>query len=76
MARLRFFSVRGNGSFPFEMLYIDSCFPSSLADAEQIALACPTVAPEQTIMLASHALDPPSIRVWEEKKWPIKYVGG
>jgi hypothetical protein len=69
---LRIFRVRGTGSFPFEMLHKAQCFPASLADAEKIALSCPTVAPEQTIALASSSSKGLfSLAEWEAHKWRV-----
>jgi hypothetical protein len=70
MARLRYFTVRGSGNFPFQLLSRDECFPASLTEADKIALACPTVAPEQSITLATaRGTFTPS--AWKEARWPI-----
>jgi hypothetical protein len=53
---------------------LDECYPASLQDAEKIQLACPTVAPEQTIRLCSHNLDTPRHTAWKEAGWPIVNV--
>lgn len=66
---MRTFTVRGMGNFPFEMLYIDKCFPASLADAERIVYACPTQAPEQTITFC--APYEPTVAKWKAKNWSV-----
>jgi hypothetical protein len=70
MARLRYFTVRGCGSFPFKLLSTDECFPANVLEAEKIELACPTVAPEQSITLATArgTFNPGG---WKLAKWPI-----
>ena len=73
MLRLYRFTVTGSGSFPFKQLSRDFAWPATEADAEKIDLACPTVAPEQTICLASHT--EPNPRRWREAKWPVKAMG-
>lgn len=72
MSRRRYFTVVGRGSFPFKLLFLDHCYPATGAEAEKIVLACPTVAPEQTITLASADLDTPTISAWKEAGWPVK----
>lgn len=69
---LKFFTVKGNGSFPFKLLHVDKCYPASEVDAERITFACATVAPEQRIALASTR--EPSYALWREAKWPVQSV--
>lgn len=72
MTRRIFFSVSGDGSFPFRMLAIDECWPATEPEAEKITLACPTVASRQTITLVSERH--PTVAKWETAKWPIMAV--
>lgn len=69
----RIFHVRGSGSFPFEMLAIDKCYPA-MGEGEKIELACPTVAPEQTIALITETPGGPTASLWKVKKWPVVYT--
>lgn len=73
--RLYWFSVEGSGDFPFRLLFESKCWPVDEREAHKIALACPTVAPKQTINFASYKkpsrLDYDS---WLAEKWPI--MGG
>lgn len=69
---MKYFSVRGSGSFPFDMLVLSRAWPASDSDAEKITLACPTVAPEQVIHFATqHDISGLIMGLWREKKWPI-----
>jgi hypothetical protein len=70
MSRLRYFTVRGSGNFPFNLLSRDECFPANTAEAERISLACPTVAPEQSITLAT-ARGTFTPTAWKEARWPV-----
>lgn len=74
MARLRFFSVQGEGNFPFEMLWIDQCFPATSHEASLIRLACPTVARKIDIVLATYKGSDLSYRRWTEANWPVQLV--
>ena len=74
MPRYRYFAVKGNGSFPFQLLALDECYPASPQEADKITLACPTVAPTQTIRLCSHNLDTPHTQAWKEANWPVEHV--
>lgn len=69
---LRYFTVTGEGSFPFEMLFIDRAWPASAADAETIVYACPTQAPRYSVTLASY--QPPTPERWREHKWPVQRI--
>jgi hypothetical protein len=76
MVRRYWFSVRGAGDFPFRMLSVCNCWPATNNDAHNIALACPTVAPEQTIILASDKkLESKEIKLWNETKWQLIRIG-
>jgi len=72
MVRIYRYHVRGSGSFPFGQLHADQAWPASYTDAEKIVLACPTVAPEQIICIASYAH--PNIERWKAAKWPVHRV--
>lgn len=63
------FQVTGKGDFPFVMLSISKAYPVDAHHAHKIALACPTVAPEQNIWLESKFL--PNANLWRNQKWPI-----
>lgn len=64
-----FFRVTGCGSFPFGLLAACKAWPHDGHEANKISLACPTVAPEQSIWLESHVS--PNIKLWVNAKWPI-----
>jgi hypothetical protein len=72
--RRRYFQVRGNGSFPFRLLSQDECYPANTAEAAKIELACPTVAPEQTIMMCTVMEGAPHTSLWRAAKWPVQLV--
>jgi hypothetical protein len=72
MVRIYRYYVRGAGKFPFAMLWADQAWPASADDAEKITLACPTVAPEQIIGVASHAH--PNTQKWKACGWPVHRV--
>ena len=74
MSRIRYFTVTGEGSFPFDMLCHDQCFPVSQKEADKITLACPTVAPRQSITLATRLDGRPNFNAWRERKWPVEHV--
>lgn len=74
MSRLRYFTVTGRGNFPFKLLSRDECFPASLLEADKIALACPTVASEQSITFATGLVGAPHGSLWAEAKWPVQRV--
>lgn len=69
------FSVTGSGDFPFSMLAISKAWPADYNEANKIALAAPTVAPEQTIILET-AKHPEFLnrQLWANAKWPIQKV--
>jgi hypothetical protein len=70
--RIYWFTVVGKGNFPFAMLHLSQCWPSNAENAEKITLACPTVAPEQRINLASHKKPTTTdYQLWSTKNWPI-----
>jgi len=72
MARLRYFTVRGSGNFPFEMLARTESFPASIVEANKIRMSCPMVADEREVTLAQL---PGTVRLgteWAEARWPIK----
>lgn len=70
------FTVAGAGDFPFDMLALSECWPASAAEAHKIALACPTVAPLQRIMMTTNSELSGFVREqWHAKKWPVKNVG-
>lgn len=66
------FCVTGKGDFPFRMLSLCKAWPIDNHAAHRIALACPTVAPEQDIWLES-AVNPQYLgaQLWASEKWPI-----
>lgn len=68
-----YFSVIGKGDFPFVMLAISKAYPVDAHEAHKIALACPTVAPEQTIWLESEN-GYPNMQLWEKEKWKVTRV--
>lgn len=70
----KYFTVRGSGSFPFKLLSQDECYPATLAEAIKIELACPTVAPEQMIVLATSLEGAPHPQLWREAKWPLQRI--
>jgi hypothetical protein len=63
------FSVIGKGDFPFSMLAISKAYPVDAHAAHRIGLACPTVAPEQTIWLESR--EHPNPKLWANEKWLV-----
>jgi len=67
-----YFSVTGSGDFPFVLLAICQAWPVDADEARKISLACPTVAPEQTISLASRS--EPNANIWKVSKWPIRKI--
>lgn len=72
--RRRYITVRGKGNFPFIMLSRDECFPADATEAGKMYDACPTVAPELTITLATYKQAPPSGTLWRDLKWPIQLI--
>lgn len=68
-----FFSVTGKGDFPFHMLAISKAYPVDAHEAQKIALACPTVAPEQVIWLETRN-GYPNHNLWAKEKWPVQKV--
>ena len=64
--------VTGKGDFPFHMLAVSKAYPVDASEAHKIALACPTVAPEQSIWLESR--DGPNLNRWAYEKWPVTRV--
>lgn len=74
LSRRKYFSVTGEGNFPFVLLCQDECYPATLADADKIALACPTVAPSVTIVLATHMEGAPKVHLWAKAKWRVLQV--
>jgi hypothetical protein len=70
MTRHYFFTVRGAGSFPFRLLFVDAAWPASAEQAEGIEMSCATVADEREITLCS--ADAPSPLRWVECRWPIQ----
>lgn len=72
MSRLRYFTVRGSGNFPFVLLSQDECFPANILQAEFVQLSCPTIADERTIVLASaRGAGVPNHAAWKLAKWPV-----
>lgn len=70
LSRPRVFVVSGNGSFPFKALSLQHAWPATVEDAAKIELACPTVAPNQRIKLATYEADLlPDL--WVLNKWPV-----
>lgn len=74
MSRRKYFMVKGSGSFPFHLLSRDECFPANVLEAEKITLSCPTVAPEQQVMLCTQMDGAPRGVLWREAKWPIQLI--
>lgn len=74
MSRRKYFAVKGKGNFPFKMLSRDECYPASVTEGEKIALACPTVAPEQQITLCTTMDGAPHHSLWREAGWPVQLV--
>lgn len=74
---MRYFVVRGSGSFPFGMLRLSQAWPATNEDAKRMDLACPTVAPVQDIHFATRQeLTGPIMEKWKEKKWPVERIYG
>jgi hypothetical protein len=71
VSRFRYFTVRGSGNFPFELLSRDQCFPANVVEADAIRMACPTVADERTITLATARMDGPTTVLWQQARWPV-----
>lgn len=65
-----FFRVTGRGDFPFHMLAASKAWPVDNHEAHKIALACPTVAPEQSIWLQT-SNGYPNAKLWEVEHWKI-----
>lgn len=73
--RRKIFAVKGKGSFPFELLAIDKCYPVDGKAAEAILLSCPTVtADEYTVVLETCNESSPHSNLWRHKKWPIQLI--
>jgi hypothetical protein len=70
-----YFCVCGKGDFPFHMLAISKAYPVDAGEAHKIALSCPTVAPEQFIVLESRDY-PDAFSLWAKEKWPIVRIQG
>lgn len=68
-----YFCVTGKGDFPFHMLAVSKSYPVDAHEAHKIALACPTVAPEQTIWLESD-VGYPNPQLWRNEKWPVQRI--
>lgn len=71
---LRYFTVKGSGNFPFEMLSRSEAFPASTSEGEKIRRACPTVT--DTAIEITLATEKGMIqdRAWAQAKWPIQKV--
>jgi len=72
---LVYFMVEGSGNFPFDCLRAAQAWPATSEDVERLVLACPTQAPPQRIMFATHkAREGIYPNLWREKKWPVQWV--
>ena len=69
--RLRYFTVKGSGNFPFEMLCSNQCYPANIVEADKIRMSCPTVADERSIVFACDAMEPVRVAAWAAVKWPV-----
>lgn len=71
MRRRYIFTVKGRGSFPFEMLARDQAFPADETQADVIRYACPTQAPAHEITFITYQHAGPSHAGWADCEWPI-----
>lgn len=74
--RRYWFTVSGEGNFPFIMLTRSQAWPATVADAQKVYMAAPTQATEQRISFFS---DKPLENIdyveWRGNKWPITSAG-
>lgn len=71
MPSLRYFTVRGSGNFPFELLSRDECFPANVLQADALRMSCPTIADEREIIMASARRESPTHSAWKVAKWTV-----
>lgn len=74
--RRYWFTVSGEGNFPFIMLTRSQCWPLSTLDAQKVYMAAPTQAVKQLItLLSDKPLENIDYVEWKGNKWPIVTAG-
>lgn len=75
LRQITYFTVRGRGEFPWQMLAYDMCFPASDEDVRKIMPRYDAADPRETLKLRDVRLGcasrtGPTVARWESFTWP------
>jgi hypothetical protein len=65
------FDVEGSGSFPYDMLRFDQCWPANEGESPKLEAYMPELRRVTLMRTVFHAGDVPTIRRWQSFTWRV-----